>query len=510
MSGARALLWLGVLVVVLGAAAAHAERRFALVVGHNRGTADEVRLRYADNDARRMADALRAVGGVSAADLVIMTDDGDSADDVLRALADLEARAADVDDAVLVVYYSGHADSSALHLGEHRLPLATLDERLQQSAAKVRLLIVDACRAGSLTRVKGDDDPLRAAGYAVVTAAAAAEDAAEADDVQGSYFTHAFVSGVRGAADDDGNGTVTLAEAFRHAYDATVLRTARAQSGVQHPTFRHELRGHEDVVLARLDTELAYVVAPDNVDVILSAYDRVVAEIGRGDARKSVAVAAGRYDVVVRSDEAVYQGVVDVRPRQSTLVDISDLDGAAYARLVRKGGGDKELQWGVSAAVFTGFDHIGLTGGEIAVPIVWPWLTVTPRLGLGLGSTQSDFFVPGREEQSVRPTFDQLQQLRASVSVGPVIDVGWLSLGAGVVGGVEGATQQTQIEIGGALVEQLPSYGVGAFAGGELSLQLTMFDRFYVDSGVQLHASTLGSSFGNVAALARIGVGVWP
>lgn len=490
-------------------ATARAERRFALVVGHNRGTADEERLRYADNDARRMAETLRTVSGINADDLVLMTDDSDTADDVLRALAALEERLANVNDAVLFVYYSGHADSSALHLGEHRLALATLDDRLQKSTAMVRLLVVDACRSGSLTRVKGADDPLRAAGYAVITAAAAAEDAAEADDVQGSYFTHALVSGVRGAADDNGDGAVTLAEAFRHAYDATVLHTARAQSGVQHPTFRQELRGHEDVVLSRFDNELAYLVAPDDVDVILSLDGRVVAEVGRGDTRRRVAVAAGRYDVVVRSDEAVYHGAVDVKPHQSAAIDVGDLDGAGYARLVRKGSSDKPLQWGVAAGAFTGIDHIDLSGAEVAVPLVWRFLTVTPRLGVGFGADENGFFVPGRDSE-VRPTRDQLQQLRATVSAGPVLDIGWVSLGAGVLVGLEGVAQQSQTQsFDGTFIDREPVFGVGAMAGGELTLQVTLFERFFIDSGVQLHGSTLGTSLGNVGAVARVGVGLW-
>ncbi len=493
------------------AAPAWAERRFALVVGHNRGTSEEARLRYADHDAERFAEALRAVGGVKADDLVLMTDDSDSADDVLRALASLEERTRGIEDAMLIVYYSGHADSSALHLGEHRLLLSTLDERMQHAGAKVRLLIVDACRAGSLTRVKGDDDPLRASGYAVVTAAAAAEDAAEADDVQGSYFTHAFVSGVRGAADDNDDGVITLDEAFRHAYSATVLATARAQSGVQHPTFRHELRGHEDLVLSRLHAELSYVVAPADVDVVLAINDRVVAELGRGDVRRSIAVAPGVYNVVVRGDEALYEGAIDVRARQSTLIDVDDLEGAAYARLVRKGHPGSSLQWGVTASAFSAFDHVVLAGGELAVPLVWPLLTVTPRLGLGVGSSTFDFSPPGRGNGSIRPTHDQLQKLRASVSAGPVLDLGPFSCGAAIVGGVEGVAQQTQIELTPSIRTPLdPVFGVGVFGGGEVFTQLTLFDRFFVDGGVQLHATTLGQgALGSYALLARFGVGFW-
>jgi hypothetical protein len=57
--------------------------------------------------------------------------------------------------AVLVVFYSGHADALALHLGGGALALERLEQLVRGSAATLRLLIVDACRSGALTRSKG-------------------------------------------------------------------------------------------------------------------------------------------------------------------------------------------------------------------------------------------------------------------------------------------------------------------------------------------------------------------
>ena len=60
------LLWL------CAAIAAAAERRYAVVVGANRGDAGETRLQFAERDADRVAEVMRTLGGVDPADLVLL------------------------------------------------------------------------------------------------------------------------------------------------------------------------------------------------------------------------------------------------------------------------------------------------------------------------------------------------------------------------------------------------------------------------------------------------------
>ena len=167
---AAAALAAGLLAAATGAAAA--SHALILWIG-DYGSAD-LNLPGLEVDARNAREIARLMG-VPSQNVREVANRTLTRQRIAAELAELDRRIAPGDR--VFVYYSGHADSSALHLGEHRLLLSTLDERMQHAGAKVRLLIVDACRAGSLTRVKGDDDPLRASGYAVVTAAAAAEGA---------------------------------------------------------------------------------------------------------------------------------------------------------------------------------------------------------------------------------------------------------------------------------------------------------------------------------------------
>ena len=62
-------------------------------------------------------------------------------------------------------------------------------------------------------------------GQVLITASSASEDAQESDAIQGSFFTHFLTSGLRGAADRDNDGKVTLGEAYEFAYAHTVSNT---------------------------------------------------------------------------------------------------------------------------------------------------------------------------------------------------------------------------------------------------------------------------------------------
>jgi hypothetical protein len=142
-----------------------------------------------------------------------------------------------------------------------RLEFSTLKQRIEGSSAQLRVLIVDACRSGEITRVKGASpaepfkiDPVGRGvgeGVAIITSAASDEDAQESDRLQASFFTHHLLSGMLGAADTSKDKQVTLGEAYGYAYNETLRSTSRAKV-VQHPTYWFEIRGRQDLVLTSL------------------------------------------------------------------------------------------------------------------------------------------------------------------------------------------------------------------------------------------------------------------
>src|SRR6266436_1350187 len=132
--------------------------RFAVLIGNNAGEPGEVELRYAESYAEKLHDTLEDLGGFPPANVVLLR--GEKAPVVLQTLVTMNDRIRAVvsnpdNQAVLFVYFSGHADTVALHLGKSRFELSQLEQIVRGSAATFRVLVSDACRSGALTRVKG-------------------------------------------------------------------------------------------------------------------------------------------------------------------------------------------------------------------------------------------------------------------------------------------------------------------------------------------------------------------
>ena len=162
----------------------------------------------------------------------------------------------------LFAYYSGHADAQNLHLGDTEFPTEELSNLVRLSQAKLKVLLVDACRSGALTRVKGGrpvapfqiglQDMLRNEGYAIITSSSAGEDAQESEALRSSIFTHHFLAGLRGPADVSRDRLVTLGEAYNYASEQTLKTSLGTLAGSQHATFEYDLRGRADPVLTDL------------------------------------------------------------------------------------------------------------------------------------------------------------------------------------------------------------------------------------------------------------------
>jgi hypothetical protein len=412
--------------------------RYALVIGHNTGYRDEQALRYAEDDARRLAEVLVELGGFAPDNVTVLR--GPTPDGVQGALIALNDRIRTRSEpAVLVVFYSGHADALELHLGDGALSLERLEQLVRGSAATLRLLIVDACRSGALTRRKGGEpipapplrlaDRLPADGLVVWTSSAASEDAQESDELRGSFFTHYLVSGLLGAADSNGDGAVTLGEAYAHAYDATLRASSRTLAGVQHATYRHDLRGLADVTLTWLTTRSrGLLVFPAGRHYLVmqgGAEGPVVAEVGARDAVRRVSLRPGRYFVRARATDHLLEGTFEVAGDRRAVIDERALSRVAYARLVRKGGvrlrADRaELGYTIRSPLWSGAGMCqGVAGG---------WAMDLPALSVGVrgAACRAGYTTPFLEATS-----DQLgAELRAlfawdlrgvTLSAGPLV-----------------------------------------------------------------------------------------
>lgn len=455
-------------VLLLLAAPAWAEvERFAVVVGNNVGSREDGPLRYAEADAARVAAVLREVGDVRPTNLILLR--GEDADTVRRTLIAVNERVrAAGDQTVLLVFYSGHADAEALHLGNARLELSELEQLVRGSAARFRLLILDACRSGALTRVKGGtpvppfdvrvSEHVPGEGAVFLTSSSASEDSQESDELKGSFFTAALVSGLLGAADADGDGKVTLREAYAYAYVATLRASSKSFAGTQHPTFQYEFRGQGDLVLTTLQDPhgtRGWVVFPPGRTYLLfsdSADGALVGEVGAGDSVRRLSVRPGRYFVRGRAPDVLLEGSIDVPAGSTVSIDESALSRTAYARLVRKGEGVRDSVQGLQAAFVAGTalsDASGACLGVVAgYALEFKAITIIPRLA---------YCHAGFSNQDLSASANQVD---AEVRAAYVWDLSFLSLEVGLT-------------VGGAWLEQTFQTNGLAPSRSTLALQIS-------------------------------------
>lgn len=329
-----------------------APRRIAIVVGNNLGHGDDQPLRYAERDATRVAAVLRELGRFD--DVMVLA--GRDAGAAGAALASFRRRASELRAAghqvLFAFYYSGHGSSQGLHLGATQLDFAALLDGVRAIDADVRFVIVDACEAGALTRRKGLHarapadihlvDAIDGRGEAILASTSESEGAQESEVLKGSFFTSHLVTGLRGAADRNGDGVVGLREAYEYAHDRTIASTVISAAGVQRPSYAVRLRGAGDVPLAWPGSSRAFLAlaarSPGSF-VVLSADEGVVlaeVEIGAG-AHQRIALAPGSYWVKKRGAGAVMVTRVELREGMSAALDESEMARVPYASLTEKG-----------------------------------------------------------------------------------------------------------------------------------------------------------------------------
>jgi Caspase domain len=334
------------------------EHTWVVAIGHNEGARSEVGLLYAEEDARTFVNVLRQHGGVSSRRTMLLL--GEDAATVRRALQEVNAtirvRAGEGHSTALVVFYSGHADARALHLGGTELPFEELKALVEGSPAGVRLLVLDACRSGSVTRVKGVTaaeqfritlrNDVATEGLAIITSSAAGEASQESDWLRGSFFSHHLVNALRGAADHDDDGKVTLTEAYGYTY-AQTLRSSGQTVALQHPTYSWEVKGRGELVLSvpsesqgrtgqlRLGGAALYLLKEGHQG------GPVVAEVSPQGNRRELALPAGTYFVQQRDADEYREYQVTIP--SGAVVDLATLpyETVRYDRLVRRRGGSK-------------------------------------------------------------------------------------------------------------------------------------------------------------------------
>ncbi len=463
-AGRRRELWrwcaiasvLTLLLVTRAAQAAPTSDRYALLIGANHGRADEVSLRYAVRDAQRVGETLVRLGGFLPENVVVLEEP--SADRVRDALARLNARIRveryGRPGGVLLIYYSGHADAQSLHLGATTLPWDELRNLGIGSAATTRLLIVDACRSGQATRVKGSqlDEPFALPvaseptpeGFAILSSTTAGESAQESDALQSSFFTHHFLAALRGVADQNADSRITLGEAYQYTARSTVASTASTLAGIQHPTYHYELKGRGDLVLTQLNDnrQLAALRLSQPGQYLLwrdgSSAGPLALEANVGSERRTVHLEPGKYLIQRRLPARFLEGTARLVADSVTDIRNISMKAIEYDRLVRKGGRINGRSRAYASALWLGVSQAPVSDlpaqRGVAVSATTDSATLTLEAMVGLSQRSSD-------EAQLRTT---LSSITAAVGARKVFDIGPTTLSAGLRAGLTLLDQRYQ------------------------------------------------------------------
>jgi len=298
--------------------------RFAVVATAGEASG-QTPLRYVDADADRVIAALDELGGIDGSRVLRVRH---ATPATLRAaLSSAETALRGDPEAVLIVYFSGHAEERGLLLGNDRFDYQELRTFLARSSVRTRVVLLDACQSGAALASKGgrpagafEVRSLRSetiSGAAIIAASTASEQAQESSRIEGSFFTHHLVSGLRGAADQNGDGRITLAESYAYAYTQTLSSTSTTLLGPQHPSYQYDLAGAGELVLTELGRAQATLSlpagSPGDLFMVFDAHDNLVAEVaGAGSRPTRLALRAGNYRVARRRGERAAVGLVSL------------------------------------------------------------------------------------------------------------------------------------------------------------------------------------------------------
>ena len=254
--------------------------QWAVVIGAGRYESPEVpRLRYTVPDAEGLYQILIGPAGFKQEHVLLLTDRTErkpTLRNIKWALGTFLARSAKKDDTVFI-FFAGHGAPEVDQQGVERdglakylvpidaepddlystaLPMDELQTIFNRIEAERVVVFLDACYSGAAggrtfaskkTRAMNVDDLFlerltRSKGRAILTASRPAEVSLELPELGHGVFTYYLIEGLKGAADLNHDGIVSLQELYEYL-EQQVTQKARSVGGNQHPVMKGELEG---------------------------------------------------------------------------------------------------------------------------------------------------------------------------------------------------------------------------------------------------------------------------
>jgi hypothetical protein len=225
---------------------------WAVIIGVGRYTAMPS-LKFTDDDAYRVYSFLRSPEGGSLPEnqITILIDESATRENILRTMRQYFLKA-DAND-VVMLYFSGHGLEGCFLPVDYdgynnKLRHEEVKQIFNQSRAKHKLCIADACHSGSLNFGNGNfaakgpapvtlDRFYKAfedadGGIALLMSSKAEELSLEDHGLRQGVFTYYVLRGLKGAADRNGDYLITIRELYQYVYASVREYTANVQTPV--------------------------------------------------------------------------------------------------------------------------------------------------------------------------------------------------------------------------------------------------------------------------------------
>lgn len=209
-------------------------------------------LRYTDDDAFRLYAFLKSPEGGALPDnqIEVLIDEAATQAKIIAAMRRQFLKAGPND--LIVFYFSGHGAPGSFapvdfdgrsNLLSHK----SIRDIFDQSKAKHKVIIADACHSGSLNKgVKSGEAAMNSyystlsnttGGLALFMSSKAEETSIEVSGLRQSVFTYYLLEGLKGKADSNYNKVVTISELYNYVQQNVRRYSANKQSPVINGTY---------------------------------------------------------------------------------------------------------------------------------------------------------------------------------------------------------------------------------------------------------------------------------
>lgn len=200
-------------------------RTYVLAVGVSNYGDPNVNLTQSTKDAKAFRDLMMS----KSRDISILTSSYANHDNILATLKKIADRTQEDDR--IVFFYSGHGSNNMIYTCSGPVYYSEIVNILASARSKQKICFVDACLSGTVSSALTSGGSMKYDDICFLVSSRADEYSAEHPLLGAGFLTQALLAGMRGKADANKNGEVTMLELFKYvAYDVS-----KRSNDYQHP-----------------------------------------------------------------------------------------------------------------------------------------------------------------------------------------------------------------------------------------------------------------------------------